>query len=166
MMVKLSFVRIDFRLIHGQVITKWIRQTNTNKILIIDDELAKDNFLLNIYTMAAPPGIPVNVYSIEEAVTRWKDGTFVDGNIFVLFKNIQSIYCAITQGLPISTFQIGGLGFSSGRKNVHGAISLDNNDAKMLKELSELGVRIYFQQVPDENKSSLDEILKKYDFEL
>ena len=39
-MAEIQVIRADFRLIHGQVITKWIRQTPANKILIIDDVLS------------------------------------------------------------------------------------------------------------------------------
>lgn len=163
-MTDLVFSRVDFRLIHGQVITKWIRQTKTNKIVIIDDELSKDDFLLNIYTMAAPPGFPVVVYSIEEAARKWQDNTFTGGKIFLLFKTIDSVYRAIEGGLPIKEVQIGGLGFGSGRVNVHGAISLNGEDAAMLKRLNEKEVRIYFQQVPDEKESSLESIMQKHIF--
>lgn len=163
-MSELVFSRVDFRLIHGQVITKWIRQTQTNKIVIIDDELSKDAFLLNIYTMAAPPGFPVIVYSVEEAVEKWQNDSFTDGKIFVLFKTIDSVYRAVTGGLPIPKLQIGGLGFGAGRKNVHGAISLNQEDADKLTELSKKNVKVYFQQVPDEKESALETILTKYSF--
>ena len=40
-MAKISLIRADFRLIHGQVITKWLKQSNANRIIIIDDALSK-----------------------------------------------------------------------------------------------------------------------------
>lgn len=163
-MAELVFSRVDFRLIHGQVITKWIRQTQTNKIVIIDDELSRDEFLLNIYTMSAPPGFPVIVYSVEEAIRKWTDGSFTEGKIFILFKTIDTAFKTIFGGLPIKKLQIGGLGFGAGRKNVHGAISLNKEDADKLSELSKKDLNVYFQQVPDEKESTLEAILTKYSF--
>lgn len=61
-------------MIHGQVITKWIRQTPANKILIIDDVLAKDSFMSSIYVMAAPPGIEVMIDTVDDAVAKWNSG--------------------------------------------------------------------------------------------
>ena len=55
-MAEISLFRIDFRLIHGQVIVKWLKQTPTDRIVIIDDQLAKDDFMADIYRMSAPRG--------------------------------------------------------------------------------------------------------------
>lgn len=162
-MTEIVFSRVDFRLIHGQVITKWIRQTKANKIVIIDDQLAKDEFMLNIYTMAAPPGFPVLVYSVKEAIDKWATNQFGEGKIFLLFKTIEAASGAI-EGLPIERLQIGGLGFTKGRLNVHGAISLDQEDADQLCQLAMKRVVIYFQQVPDEKASQLEDIIRKYGF--
>ena len=48
-MAKISLVRLDSRLIHGQVITKWVKIAKANRIIIIDDELSKDDFMVMIY---------------------------------------------------------------------------------------------------------------------
>lgn len=165
-MTELTFTRVDFRLIHGQVITKWIRLCNANKIVIIDDALANDPFLLSIYTMAAPPGFKVDVYSVEDAISRWKTNTFSEGKVFLLFKNIGTLHRTIMQGLDVKKVQIGGVEFAPKRKNVFGTISLDDQDAKLLYELSENGVEVYFQSVPDELSETLESILKKNTFNI
>ena len=43
-MAEISLIRIDFRLIHGQVVTKWVKQANANRIIIVNDMLARMNF--------------------------------------------------------------------------------------------------------------------------
>ena len=53
-MAKISLVRIDSRLIHGQVITKWRKIHKVTKIIIVDNELAKDDFMIHIYEASAP----------------------------------------------------------------------------------------------------------------
>lgn len=40
-MAEIKLVRVDFRLIHGQVITRWLKQTNANRIVVIDNKLSK-----------------------------------------------------------------------------------------------------------------------------
>ena len=58
-MKNIVLTRIDDRLIHGQVVTAWIKQYPINKILIIDDELSQNRLMERIYKAAAPsPGIP------------------------------------------------------------------------------------------------------------
>lgn len=165
-MAKIKLIRADFRLIHGQVITKWIRQAGCDRIVIIDDMLANDQFLQSIYIMAAPPGMEVNVFSVEQAVQSWNENEMGEGNLFILFKNVDEIYRAFKGGFPIKSLQIGGLGAGPGRIVVFGPITLDSKDAKMLKEMLDSGSEIYLHQVPDEPKMSFEKILEKYNFDL
>ena len=53
-MAELVLTRIDSRLIHGQVVTKWVGQSGANRIIVVSDELVNDEFMKNIYLMAAP----------------------------------------------------------------------------------------------------------------
>ena len=60
--------RIDDRLIHGQVVTAWVKQTEGNRIVIIDEALVKDVFLQKIIKAAAPSDIRIDIYNIENGV--------------------------------------------------------------------------------------------------
>ena len=40
-MSKIVLTRVDSRLIHGQVVTKWLQQSGANEILVVSDELEK-----------------------------------------------------------------------------------------------------------------------------
>ncbi len=100
-MAEIQVIRADFRLIHGQVITKWIRQTPANKILIIDDILAKDSFMSSIYVMAAPPGIEVMIDTVDDAVTKWNSGAYGAAKLFVLIKDVPTIYRLYKAGFPV-----------------------------------------------------------------
>lgn len=62
-MASIVLCRIDSRLIHGQVVTKWVGQSQANRIAVVSDELDADPFMKNIYLMAAPPSIKVDCYS-------------------------------------------------------------------------------------------------------
>ena len=115
-MADIRLVRVDFRLIHGQVITKWFGTTRANQIIIIDDELSKDPFMASIYEMSAPPGAKVTVFSVEKAVEEWNKNQLGDGKLLVLFKNVNKIYSAWELGFPFKEIQIGGLGSAPGSK--------------------------------------------------
>lgn len=80
-MANITLTRIDSRLIHGQVIVKWSRIANGNRIVIVDDELEKDSFMVDIYQMAAPSGMSVEIYSTTRAAknlkrTKWEKAKF------------------------------------------------------------------------------------------
>lgn len=165
-MADIKLVRIDFRLIHGQVITKWFKQTMANEILIIDDDLSKDEFMASIYTMSAPPGAKVIVYSVEQAVEEWKKTQLGDSKLFILFKNVEQTYKAMKLGFPLKDVQIGGLGSAPGRKVVFGPITMNDADAKMLNEMEDNGVHVYLHQVPEEGSMEFKKVLEKNEFNL
>lgn len=160
-MAEISLIRADFRLIHGQVITKWLRQTNANKILIVDDALAKDTFMSEIYMMSAPPGINVVIKSVDEAVKSYHEENLGEGKLFVLFKDVPSIYDAYKKGFPFKELQIGGLGAGPGRKVVFGPITLNRSDADKLTEMENDHIKVYLHQVPQEPSILLKDALAK-----
>ncbi|MBE6119745.1 MULTISPECIES: PTS sugar transporter subunit IIB [Bacillota] len=165
-MADIRLVRVDFRLIHGQVITKWFGTTRANQIIIIDDELSKDPFMASIYEMSAPPGAKVTVFSVEKAVEEWNKNQLGDGKLLVLFKNVNQIYSAWELGFPFKEIQIGGLGSAPGRKVVFGPITLNDEDAKKLKQMNDNNVRVYLHQVPEEGSAELIDVLKKNNFDI
>ncbi|MGO5054660.1 PTS sugar transporter subunit IIB [Holdemanella porci] len=165
-MYDIKLFRLDFRLIHGQVIAKWFGQIRGNEIVIVDDDLSKDSFMASIYEMSAPVDSKVHVYSVEDAVKKVEDGTFASGKVLVLFKSVDQVYKAVQNGFKVDELQIGGLGSAPGRINVYGPITLDDHDASLLKRISDQGTNVYLQQVPEEAKMSFSKVLEKFNFNL
>ena len=165
-MADIVLIRADFRLIHGQVITKWAKQTIANKILIVDDMLAKDSFMSSIYTMSAPPGMEVVIDTVEDVVSKWKADGYGNCRLFILIKDVPTIYTLFKKGFPVKELQIGGLGAAPGRKVVFGPITLDQSDAVKLKEMQDSGIRVYLHQVPDDPSMEFTKILEKKFFDI
>ncbi len=127
-----KLVRIDFRLIHGQVITKWSNKIAATRIVVVNDELAEDEFMADIYVMAAPPGITVDVISLDTFQENARSGEYENGNILILFRGIQDARAAVERGIKFEQIQVGGLGSGDGRTSVVKGISIDQKDAKDL----------------------------------
>jgi len=161
-MADIRLVRVDFRLIHGQVVLKWCNQVDANRIMIINDELAEDSFMSSIYVMAAPKKTSVQIYSVETALEEWKKDQFGDGRLLILFKDVGSLKKSYDAGLPLTSVQIGGLGGGPGRVNVHNAISFDGNDVEMLEEMEQRGCEIYLQIIPEHSKTPLQKAVEKF----
>ena len=84
-MENLKLTRIDFRLIHGQVMTRWAKKYDTEAIVVIDDRSASSALLKKILLGAAPAGIEVTVESVESAAAKWKAGEFPTKSLIILF---------------------------------------------------------------------------------
>lgn len=165
-MSKIELIRVDFRMIHGQVIVKWLKKTGANKIIAINDAIAFDPFLADIYRMAAPMGVNIETMIMDDAIRYLKADDGSGDRLLILLKSVEDAYYCYKNGMPMPHLQIGGLGAGPDRINVFGAVTLDSRDAKMLKEMDDAGVEVYFHLVPDESRASLDKILSKYNFDL
>lgn len=157
-MEAVKLVRLDYRLIHGQVITKWNNKVQATEIIIIDDMLTKDSFMMDIYTMAAPPGIKVSVITEDEFIERNINNKLNNGNILVLLKNVKTLKDLVDKDLIFKEVQIGGLGGGKNSKQIVTGITITPEDLKLLKYVFEKGVDIYFQVTPEENKVHFNKI--------
>ena len=96
-MAKITLVRVDHRLIHGQVITKWVKIAQAQKIIIVDDFLGQDEFMADIYRMAAPSGVEVAILTAEDAGQAFQNNTLGDKNIFIYSCFIRKPRCRTTK---------------------------------------------------------------------
>lgn len=78
-MADIRLVRVDFRLMHGQVIAAWMNQVDGNAIMIINDQLAGDSFMKNVYKMAAPKGVKVGIFTLEKAMEKIRSEEYTTG---------------------------------------------------------------------------------------
>ena len=111
MMEGIKLVRIDFRLIHGQVITKWSNKISATRIVVVNDALSKDEFMADIYVMAAPPGMTADVISIDDFVAN---GCALQGLISIVNSagaTVEGIGVAIEKGFQIGGQTIRNLGY-------------------------------------------------------
>ncbi len=159
-MAEIALVRIDSRLIHGQVVTRWLKNTQANRIIIVDDALAQDEFMAQVYILAAPSNVSVDIFAVDQVAQNWNKNN--NDKILFLFRGVNEAYNAWNAGFKYKDLQIGGIGSAPGRKNVHKNITLNEEDVEKLKELESEGVNIILHILPDEKQISFDSIVKKY----
>jgi D-glucosaminate PTS system EIIB component len=148
--VSLQLVRIDDRLIHGQVVAVWLRALGAKRIVIADDATARDEFLREVLTLAAPQAVPVEVLEVVEAAVRLIDLAAVAEPVMVLARSPRTVLRLRQAGVPIDVVNLGGLGAGPGRKRLHKTISVSASELAELRELERLGTRVEVQIVVDD----------------
>ncbi|NUF49711.1 mannose/fructose/sorbose PTS transporter subunit IIB [Gilliamella sp. ESL0250] len=143
----INLVRIDDRLIHGQVTTVWTKEAKAERIIIVSDEVANDQIRSALVKQAAPPGIKVSVVSIDKAAAVYKNPKYENDTVFYLFTNPTDVLRLVNAGVPIKEVNIGGMSFKEGKKQITKAVSVDGNDISAFKKMHEMGINLCLKVV-------------------
>ncbi len=161
MPMEIRLVRIDDRLIHGQVATVWAKVTKVNRILVVSDEVAKDTLRKTLLKQASPPGVIVNVITIDKMISIFNDPKFNDFKSMLLFTSPRDVRRVVEGGVKLDTINIGGMSFSDGKKMITNAVAVNSEDIKDLKYLNEQEIKLEIRKVVADNKVYMMDLLKK-----
>ena len=158
-MADIKIDRIDFRLIHGQVITKWIKYYPVDMIVIADDILANDAFMAEIYEMAVPKGVNFKIVSLNEAKEVLDQ---IDASVFLLFRDVNSCAQVVKSGVSFDFLVVGGIPGESGRKLISDGISLHPEEFAQLEGIKSEIKEIIFKGIPEESEITLEKVREKF----
>lgn len=159
-MIKL--LRVDYRLVHGQVAISWSGHLGADCILVANDEVAKDEMRQTILRMSKPQRMKLVIKSIDDSIQAIKSGVTDKYKLFIVVNNIQDVE-RLVAGLPELTYvNLGVLPATKNSKQLSPAIYVTSEDVDSLKRLLDKGVKMEIQQVPTETaimvtKKLLDE---------
>nr|WP_269140854.1 PTS sugar transporter subunit IIB [Pectinatus frisingensis] len=152
-------IRIDDRLIHGQVMTSWLNFTQATKIMVIDDEVAADPFMKNILKNAVPGNIGLGVFSVDRAAERLIKG-FKDGdNVIILVKFPKTVSKLIEKGIKFDCINIGGMGANINRHQFYKNISASDEEREIFKKILDSGCKLEIQIIAEDKKINVAKYL-------
>jgi mannose/fructose/N-acetylgalactosamine-specific phosphotransferase system component IIB len=159
--VKFGLVRIDDRLIHGQVVALWVKHLQAHRIVIVDDQVAKDSFLQMVLRGAAPPGVQVEVCAVEQAPTLLDRPEAERAKTIVLIKGPKTAVGLRNAGVLFETLNVGGMGAGPGRKPFYRNISATPDELAMFRQLEAQGVTVQVQIEPNARPIAVAGLLSK-----
>ena len=147
--------RIDDKLVHGQVATTWSRLSGANRIYVVDDETAADDFLTRVMKSVAPPGTKVEVWSIETASQKMsilEAHQQIKG--FVLCKGPLEFLHMAQLGVKFKDIVVGNMAAREGRTRLSNKFNCfaDEQEREAFRELVKMGCNVYLQMTPDLQK--------------
>ena len=157
-MKNVVLVRIDERLIHGQVITSWLKLCDPNTIVIMDDMSATNAFAKRILMAAAPKNIDMKVMKVDEAI-EYLMKEAENERIFVMAKVPGPVLKAIKAGVEFKEVNLGNMGGGPGRKRFNKNVNASDQEVEEFRAITETGVPIYAQMVPTDAKTDLKTLL-------
>jgi mannose/fructose/N-acetylgalactosamine-specific phosphotransferase system component IIB len=158
--MSLALVRLDDRLIHGQVVVGWGQPLNAAFIVLVDDEVRDSEWEQDLYRMGVPPDIEVIFASVEEAAQRLGDwqrdprvGILLTGDIDTMSELVAAARGAITR------VNLGGIHHRAGRSERLRYVYLTDEEAAKLQALAANGVVVTAQDVPTARAVPIGEFL-------
>lgn len=158
-MQNLVLTRIDDRLIHGQVMTKWIKETGAENVVIIDDATSKNEFMINVFEQAVPEDIGIGVFNKEDGVKFFSQP--LEAPTMILVKVPETIEYMVNHGIDIKDLDLGGMGAKDGRNTLYQYISTSYEEDQCFYRLLNKGMNVYVQIVPQNEKQPIKPFLDK-----
>ncbi|MGK0552728.1 mannose/fructose/sorbose PTS transporter subunit IIB [Enterococcus faecalis] len=161
MVMDIRLVRIDDRLIHGQVATVWTKLTKVNRIMVVSDDVARDNLRKSLLIQAAPPGVKVNVITVNKMIQIYPDHRFDSFRVMLLFTCPKDVKRIVKGGVKLTSVNIGSMSFASGKRMITNAVAVDDYDLAAFHFLAEQGIDLEIRKVAGDSQVNLMELLKK-----
>ena len=145
-------LRVDDRLIHGQVIAGWARPLGIQSIILASNRICQDEWACNAYRLAVPEGIKFSCVDLKRCITLLNECS--NRKVMIIVESVNEAYDLVKEGLDVKEINIGGLGYKKGTRAIAPFIYLTPEDIKAVVRLYHMGVKVIGKQLP--NSSTID----------
>ena len=157
----IGLARIDDRLIHGQVATRWTKETNVQRIIVVSDEVAADTVRKTLLTQVAPPGVTAHVVDVAKMIRVYNNPKYAGERVMLLFTTPTDVERIVEGGVKITSVNIGGMAFRQGKTQVNNAISVDAKDIEAFNKLNARGIELEARKVSTDQKLKMMDLIGK-----
>lgn len=147
------FIRIDDRLLHGQVVVSWIPYLKADVVIVADDEYANDEFMCELIKSSGPDGLSVYVKTVDQTAEFLKKEH--DNNILVLLRRVEGVK-ELAGKIKISSVNLGGVGAGIGRKRYYNSIHLSDDEINILKDMAKNNIKVEIRMLPKDKLIEID----------
>lgn len=155
-----GWLRIDDRLIHGQVTVGWRQHLRFGEIWVVDDAVRDDPHLGDALRLAAPAGVTVQVMGVEEAADALV-GPAAGRSLFVLVREPEVVVALMERGVPFARVNVGNLASRPGSVRAIKSISLTGAQTAVLDSLADQGIEVFFQLAPEDARISWEVVRRR-----
>ena len=159
----IALVRVDNRLLHGQILETWIPRLGIREVVVADDEAAASDLARAAMTLCVPPGLEVRVLPVD--AVRWADVAAADRPVLVLLREVSALARAAGAGLtPVlaPSVNVGNVHFAPGRRPITPSVFLAADEVAALRALASSGFALEARAIPSEAPAGMNEIERRY----
>jgi fructoselysine and glucoselysine-specific PTS system IIB component len=157
-MIKL--IRIDDRLVHGQVAFTWVPSLGIDCLIVANDKVAKDDFQKMTLGLAKPAGVKLLIKALPDAAAFLKDDKNKSLNILVLINSVKDAFELARDVQEIRSINFGGIRAKEGAKLISKAVAVTEEEVVLIKELLQRGIELEIRQVPTDEKQKVSSFIQ------
>ncbi len=152
----IALLRIDERLIHGQVATSWSKALDIDTIVCASDEASQNPLKKKMLLIAAPPGKKTHVRGVDEVIGLLKDPRADRMKIFLLTDTPKDAL-KLVNALRLKDVNLGNYHNRKAEKtvNLSQAVQVDKADWEALAQIADTVENSYAQSLPSTEKTKL-----------
>lgn len=155
----IKMMRVDHRLLHGQVAFSWTSALSADCILIADDETASNDLKKSAMKLAKPNGVKLVIKSVDKAIESLNKGVTDKYKLFIVVGSIESAE-QIIKGYPkIKKLNLGGTLPGPNKSNISKTIAVTDGERDILRGLLDQGIDIEIQMVPSDSKINVKNVI-------
>lgn len=157
--MSLVLARIDQRLIHGIVVTQWAGAVKAKRLMVVDDQISKDETQKAAMRMSKPAGTGMSIIDTQTAITNFNAGKYDNHNVFLIVKEPETLIRLSEGGVKIPKVNIGIMFDGENKKTVKKMVSVDEKEMADLKKLENMGIPVTFHFVPSDSEEPLEKYI-------
>lgn len=155
----IKMLRIDHRLMHGQVVFAWTKSQGIERIIVIDTKTANDEFKKMSLKLSKPADVKLSVFSVEQAIERIPKIKALSDTTMIITASVAETYQFVTAFKDITEINYGGIPERPGTTKYSNAIYLTDQEVELSRQLKNQGVKLNMQQVPTSKRESLNQMI-------
>ena len=155
----LCLVRIDDRLIHGQIVLGWARLLKPDRIVLSNDRVAGNTWERKFYTSSVPSHIRVSFLNLEETARELLSNLYKNESVMILFETVKDIHTVIEKGVQLEEVNIGGLHCRNGAEEILPYVFLTEEDTQLLRELVKKKIKLFAQDIPGNQPTIINSLV-------
>ncbi|MFV0561170.1 MAG: PTS system mannose/fructose/N-acetylgalactosamine-transporter subunit IIB [Enterococcus sp.] len=154
-------VRIDGRLIHGQVANLWTTKLNITRIMVIDNEVATNPIEKSGLKLATPAGVKLSILPIEKAAQNILAGKYDSQRVLIVVKKPDRLLQLVDAGVAINEINVGNMSQTETTRSITKSINVVAEDIDTFNQLDHRGIRLVAQMVPSDKAEDFMSLLAK-----
>ncbi|ECU9384903.1 PTS system mannose/fructose/N-acetylgalactosamine-transporter subunit IIB [Salmonella enterica subsp. enterica serovar Newport] len=153
-MANIVLVRIDERLLHGQIRITWGKYSGANTIIVANDEIASNPVLQAPFKGAAGGEYVVLFRTIEHLISSIHKAD-ERRRILILCKNPTDVARLVKGGVKFGEVNVGNMHHHPGRVQIDKNVSVSVNDIEAFKIIKKNGIESYIQHMPESSRKNI-----------